>query len=274
MRYCSSVWDLVGSLEPGLLPVNEAGILASAVRGAVTPHPFEMYGVLHPVHTSPTDGVAKLVGHLADGQLLSTELQHLWHEWQGVELAVLIQCRKNLGLASHLHKFADAKAEFAGQADFCLQCYSFRWASPLETIATPNLFQDVVMSKCAPANAIGNDAPNSYVTVTCWRTVDSCGVTPLSPPVRQRPPDTGPSGPDSYAQFSGLPAQLRSRPSCAYDGRCGLRALVASALCGSLARDHGPEVLVWQGMAVRVDVSDDCSAVVVGVGSAGEVPRL
>jgi hypothetical protein len=87
-----------------------------------------MYGVLHPAHTSPTDGVAKFVGYLANGQLLSTVLKHLWHEWQGVELAVLIQCGKNLGLASHLDKFADAKAEFTLQADFCVQRYSFQSA--------------------------------------------------------------------------------------------------------------------------------------------------
>jgi hypothetical protein len=87
-----------------------------------------MYGVLHPVHTSPTDGVAKLVSHLSDGQLLPAELQHLWHERQRVEFAVHIQCGKNLGLASHLHKFADAKAEFAVLADFCLQSNSFRRA--------------------------------------------------------------------------------------------------------------------------------------------------
>jgi hypothetical protein len=53
------------------------------------------------------------VSHLSDGQLLPAELQHFWHERQRVEFAVLVQCGKNLGLASDLHKFADTKAEFA-----------------------------------------------------------------------------------------------------------------------------------------------------------------
>jgi hypothetical protein len=69
-----------------------------------------MNSVLHPVHTGPADGVTQLVSHLSDGQLLPTELQHLRHEWQGIELAVVIKCGENLCLASYLHKFADAKA--------------------------------------------------------------------------------------------------------------------------------------------------------------------
>jgi hypothetical protein len=89
-----------------------------------------MYGVLHPTHTAgPADGVAELVGNLADGQLLSAVLEHLWHEWQGVELTVLIQCGKNLGLASDLHEVTGTKAELGAQADSCLHSYSFRWAA-------------------------------------------------------------------------------------------------------------------------------------------------
>ena len=80
----------------------------------VAAHALEMDGMLHAVHASPVDGVAQLQGELPDPELLAAELQHLGHERQVLQLAVLVQRRKDLKLAPHLDQLADAQVEDSG----------------------------------------------------------------------------------------------------------------------------------------------------------------
>ena len=114
LRGCTgalAVGGRVDSPEPGLLPVDEAGGLATAVRLPVAAHPRQVHRVAHPPHAGPGHRVAQLVGHLVHGELLAAVLQHLGHERQRVELAVVVQRRQDLLLAADLDQLADAQVE-------------------------------------------------------------------------------------------------------------------------------------------------------------------
>ena len=81
---------------------------------AVAAHALEVDGMPHPVHAGPVDGVAQLQGELPDPEPLAAELQHLGHERQVLQLAVLVQRREDLRLAPHLDQLADAQVEDVG----------------------------------------------------------------------------------------------------------------------------------------------------------------
>ena len=104
-------------LQPGLLPVDEAAGLTPSMGLTVAAHALEVDGMPHPVHAGPVDGVAQLQGELPDPEPMAAELQHLGHERQVLQLAVLVQRREDLRLAPHLDQFADAQVEDVGSED-------------------------------------------------------------------------------------------------------------------------------------------------------------
>ena len=123
---CTARFDAIASrfrlvrldpLQPGLLPVDEAAGLTPSMGLAIAAHALEVDGMLHPIHAGPIDGVAQLQGELPDPEPLAAELQHLGHERQFLQFAVLVQRRKDLGFAPHLDQLADAQVEDVGSED-------------------------------------------------------------------------------------------------------------------------------------------------------------
>src|SRR5829696_1594191 len=79
------------TLQPRLLPVEEATRLTPAVRGAVTSELREVDRVLHPPQRGPVDRVTSLVGAPVDPESFAAEAKHLGHERQRVEFAAFVQ---------------------------------------------------------------------------------------------------------------------------------------------------------------------------------------
>ena len=97
--------------EPRFLPIDEAARLAATVPLAVAAHPLQVDGVAHAVHACRADRVAQLQRQLVHPEPPATELQHLRHEGQRLQLTSGINGGQDLGLAAHLDDLADAQVE-------------------------------------------------------------------------------------------------------------------------------------------------------------------
>jgi hypothetical protein len=63
------------------------------VSRAITPYAFQVDSVLHPTNAPTQDVIASLIGALENPESLPAILQHLWHEWEVLQAAVLVQRR-------------------------------------------------------------------------------------------------------------------------------------------------------------------------------------
>jgi hypothetical protein len=78
---------------------------------AVAAGALQVHGPLHAVHAGVADGVARLDGAPVDPHPPAGELQHLGHERQPLEPALLVEGGEDLLLAADLDQLADAQAE-------------------------------------------------------------------------------------------------------------------------------------------------------------------
>src|SRR5262245_57351953 len=84
-----SLFVRIDRLEPLVFPEHQAPSLASSVSLAVAADAVQMHGAAD--HPSPADAVgriARLVRTLEDLQPRATELEHLRHERQRIELSL------------------------------------------------------------------------------------------------------------------------------------------------------------------------------------------
>src|SRR3954454_940166 len=101
----------VEALEPGLFPEDQASGLAPVMGRSVAPDVLKVNAARHLPAADSHGRIAGLVGTFAHAQRLPTIPEHLRHEWQLLELALLVQRTENLLLRPDLHPFTSAEAE-------------------------------------------------------------------------------------------------------------------------------------------------------------------
>jgi hypothetical protein len=74
----------------------------------VTSELLQVDGIVYSVHPGPVDRVAQLDGAPVHPEPPATELQHLRHERQRLQLAIAVQRGEDLLLAAHLDELTDA----------------------------------------------------------------------------------------------------------------------------------------------------------------------
>jgi hypothetical protein len=77
----------------------------------VTTNVFQVHGVRNSLTAGVLDGIAGLVGTFVNTQLLAAKGEHLGHERQVVEAAVLVKRGKNLFPASDLNQFTSLQSQ-------------------------------------------------------------------------------------------------------------------------------------------------------------------
>jgi len=97
------VTSLAGRSQPFRLPEQQATGLALTVRGAVASQILQVHCAPNPPASGLMDRVAGLVRNGRDFKLLATVLQHLRHEWHGLEFARPIQRGEDLLAVTHCH---------------------------------------------------------------------------------------------------------------------------------------------------------------------------
>jgi hypothetical protein len=70
---------------------------------SAAPDIFQMHAIFQAAKPRVVDRVACLIGSPIDSEALPAELQHFWHEREGIELTILIQCGKDLLSAADFH---------------------------------------------------------------------------------------------------------------------------------------------------------------------------
>jgi hypothetical protein len=81
------------------------------MRLTVAANAFQVHGVRDSLTAGVLDGIAGLVGTFVNTQLLAAKGEHLGHERQIVEAAVLVKRGKNLFPASDLNQFTSLQSQ-------------------------------------------------------------------------------------------------------------------------------------------------------------------
>src|SRR5580658_4889600 len=101
-----------GSLEPCLLPENQATSLAAIMSRSVTAQSLEVYGVLHATDAPSLSVLTGLVRTLEYSKPAAAVLRHLRHESQVFQAATRVERRKNFSLSANLHPFSGLQVQF------------------------------------------------------------------------------------------------------------------------------------------------------------------
>jgi hypothetical protein len=105
--FLNRIGSLLNRFEPRLLPKDQARCLATPICSAVAAE----FKVHRAVNLSASDGIDRVTGlvrALEDPETLAAIFEHLGHEWEPVQAALVVERPEDLILGPHFHPIASS----------------------------------------------------------------------------------------------------------------------------------------------------------------------